>query len=61
MSQIKTGLQIVDLQANDLFMFVSLEAWSTEIRLFAYVDDLYDFIILKHCCPVKVPGDYYKV
>lgn len=48
MSQIKTGLQIVDLQGNDLFVFVSLEAWNTEIRLFAYVEDLYDFIILKY-------------
>ena len=54
MSQIKAGLRTVDLQGNDLFVFVSLEAWNTdeawntEIRLFAYVEDLYDFIIFKY-------------
>ena len=48
MSQLKTGLQAVDLQGNDLFVFASLEEWNTAIRLFASVEDLYDFIIFKY-------------
>lgn len=48
MSQIKAGLQTVDLQGNDLFVFASLEEWNTEIRLFTSVEDLYGFIILKY-------------
>ena len=47
------GFSFFDGPSFALFLFLSCGD--------ADVSSAFDLIVLVHCCPVKVPDDYYKV